>query len=59
MEKLKNNSGCKRKVCFDEALCSDFAMVGYEGADLAGGRVCQHIDTDSPFSWFVWVVSDE
>jgi len=33
MEKLKNSLGCKRKVWFDEALCSDFAMVGNEGAD--------------------------
>jgi len=52
MEKLKNNSGYKRKVQFDEALCGDFAMVGNEGADIAGGRVCQNTDTDSPFSWF-------
>ena len=59
MEKLKNNSGCKRKVWFDEALCGDFVMVGDEGADIAGGRVCQNIDTDSLFSWFFWVVSDE
>jgi len=37
MEKLKNNLGCKRKVRFDEALCGNFAMVGNEGADIAGG----------------------
>ena len=59
MEKLKNNSRRKRKVWFDDAFCGDFAMVGNEGADVAGGRVCQNIDTDSPFSWFFWVVSDE
>jgi len=58
-EKLKNNSGCKRKVWFDEALCGDFAVVGNEVADVAGGRVCQNIDTVSPFSWFFGVVSDE
>ena len=59
MEKFKNNSGCKRKVRFDEALCGDFAIVGNEGADITGGSVCQNIDTDSPFSWFFWVVNDE
>jgi hypothetical protein len=32
MEMLKNNSGCKRKVWFDEALCDYCAMVGDEGA---------------------------
>ena len=52
IEKLKNNSGCKRKVWFDEAICGDFAMVRDEGADIAGSRVCQNIDKDSPFSWF-------
>jgi hypothetical protein len=56
---MKNNSGCKRKVWFDEALCGDFAMVGDEGADKDGGTVCQNIDMDSPFSWFLWVVSEE
>jgi hypothetical protein len=52
MENLKNNSVCKRKAWFDEALCGDFAVLGDEGADIAGGRVCQNIDKDSPFSWF-------
>jgi hypothetical protein len=33
MEKLMNNSGCKRKVWLDEGLCGDFAMVGDVGAD--------------------------
>jgi hypothetical protein len=46
------HSGCKRKVWFGEDLCGDFTMVGDEGADIAGGRVCQNIDTNSPFSWF-------
>jgi hypothetical protein len=54
IEKFKNNSGCKRKVWFDEDLCDDFSMVGGEGADIAGGRVCQNIDMDSPFSWVFW-----
>jgi hypothetical protein len=40
-------------------LSGDFAMVGDEGADIASGRVCQNIYTDSPFSWFFWVASDE
>jgi hypothetical protein len=30
-------------------------MVGDEGADIAGGRVCQNINMDSPFSWFYLV----
>jgi hypothetical protein len=47
IEKLKNNSGCKRKVWFDKALYGDFAMVGDEGADIAGGRVCQNIDMNT------------
>jgi hypothetical protein len=41
------------------SLSGVFAMVGDEGADIVGGRVCQNIDKDSPFSWFFWVVSDE
>jgi hypothetical protein len=58
MEKFKNNSGCKRKAWFDEALFGDFAMVGDEGADTADDRACQNIHTASPFSWFFWVMNE-
>ena len=52
MEKLEKNLGCKGRVWFDEALCGEFLMVRDEHADIAGGRVCQIIETiDSPFSW--------
>jgi len=51
MEKLENNSGCKWRVWFDEALYGDFLMVRDEHADIAGGKVCQYMYMDSPFSW--------
>ena len=54
MEKMENNSGCKWKVWFDKAVCGDFVMVRDEHADIAGGRVCQNIYTDSPFGWVFW-----
>jgi len=55
MEKLENNSGCKRRVWFDKALCGDFVMVRDEHADIAGGRVCQNMYSDFPFSWLIWL----
>ena len=51
MEKLENNSGHKQRAWVDETICGDYLMVRDEHADIVGGRVCQNMYTDSPFSW--------
>ena len=42
-------------VWSDKTLCGDFLMVSDECADIAGGRVCQNMYSDSPFSWLIWL----
>jgi hypothetical protein len=59
IEKLENNSGCERKVWFDQALSCNSAMLSDDSVDVTSSTVCQDVYADSPLRRFFRTVRNK